>query len=98
MDKHHSKQPKRKATRLPNFDYSAGGAYFLTICTHNHSPLLSKVSTAVGEGLAPPAITLKPCGKIAEEQLLALETRYPNLDIDSYVIMPSRSIPSRIRL
>ena len=55
----------------------------------------------VGEGLAPPAtsplfvpddavakIQLKPCGEIAEKQLLLLEKRYPSVAIWDYVIMP----------
>ena len=55
----------------------------------------------VGEGLAPPAslplfvpddavakIQLKPCGEIAEKQLLLLENRYPTVSISDYVIMP----------
>ena len=55
----------------------------------------------VGEGLAPPAtfplfvpddavakIQLKPCGEIAEKQLLLLEKRYPSVAILDYVIMP----------
>ena len=55
----------------------------------------------VGEGLAPPAsfplfvpddvvakIKLKPCGQIAEKQLLLLEKRYPSVAIWDYVIMP----------
>ena len=27
--------PKRKRTRLKNFDYSSNGAYFVTVCTQN---------------------------------------------------------------
>ncbi len=58
-----NKLPKRKPTRLRNFDYSSTGAYFVTICTGGRKPILSKVvriaaktqQTPVGEGLAPPA-------------------------------------------
>ena len=48
--------PKRKAMRLPEYDYSAPGAYFVTVCTHGWRCLLSEL--AVGEGLAPPAVNL----------------------------------------
>ncbi len=58
----------------------------MTICTENRKNILSSV---VGEGLAPPEIRLKPCGKIAEEQLSLLEQRYSNISIDRYVIMPN---------
>ena len=45
---------------------------------------------AVGEGLAPPEITvkLKPCGEIVKEQLQLIETRFPNVTVEDYVIMP----------
>ena len=32
--------PKRKPHRLPDFDYSTPGAYFITICTHNRKCIL----------------------------------------------------------
>ena len=49
----------------------------------------------VGEGLAPPdvappeiTVKLKPCGEIAKEQLQSIETRFPDVTIEDYVIMP----------
>ena len=63
--------PKRKPTRLKNFDYSTAGAYFITVCTRDRMQILSDVvrvdeglsptapnngTTPVGEGLAPPEI------------------------------------------
>ena len=92
--------PKRKHPRLNNYDYSSGGAYFITICTQNRQCVLSRI---VGRGLAPAEINkgkgLAPAeankvehtlfGKIAEQQLLLLTERYPNLIIDSYIIMPN---------
>ena len=56
-----------------------------------NNPLVSETNDyAVGEGLAPPAysVKLKPCGEIAEEQLKNLEKRYQNVKIEDYVIMP----------
>ena len=57
--------PKRKSTRLKNFDYSSAGAYFVTICVQDRMHILSEIKKAdlpyctpeltVGEGLAPPA-------------------------------------------
>ena len=35
--------PTRKATRLKNFDYNSGGAYFITICTQNKRRILSSI-------------------------------------------------------
>ena len=79
--------PQRKSPRLQNFDYSQGGAYFITICTKDQHCVLSKVT--VGEGLAPPELTLLPFGKIADTQLQSLSTRFPTLTVDKYVIMPN---------
>ncbi len=79
--------PRRKGMRLAGFDYGTPGAYFVTICTRNRACILSDI--AVGEGLAPPSVTLTEIGKIAEEQLLLLPERFPNMHIDNYVIMPN---------
>ncbi len=78
--------PKRKHPRLDGFDYSTGGAYYITICTQNRRCLLSHI---VGRGLAPAEIEYTIYGRIAEEQLLLLEQRYPTLKIDQYIIMPN---------
>ena len=81
--------PKRKHPRLKNFDYGSDGAYFITICTKNRRCLLSHI---VGRGLAPADtcnITYTPLGKIAETQLLLLESRFASLTVDQYVIMPN---------
>lgn len=43
----------------------------------------------VGEGLAPPETRLSEIGRIAEEQILALEERFPSVSIDRYVVMPN---------
>ncbi len=35
--------PERKRTRLGEYDYSAAGAYFVTICTKNRRCILSDI-------------------------------------------------------
>ena len=79
--------PKRKPTRLKEYDYSQNGAYFVTICTRGKKCILSDI--IVGQGLAPAETVLTQYGKIAEEQLLTLEKRYKTIEIDKYVIMPN---------
>ncbi len=79
--------PKRKPTRLKDFDYSSAGRYFITICTENRRELLSKIN--VGQGLAPAENRLTKYGEIAREQIELLENRYKNIKIDKYVIMPN---------
>ncbi len=68
-----TKLPQRKPTRLPEFDYSNNGVYFVTICTHNRKKILSEIF--VGQGLGPAEIILSKYGEIAEKQIFALEKR-----------------------
>lgn len=79
--------PKRKHTRLKDYDYSQNGYYFVTINTSNNKPILS----TVGRGLAPAEnqCILSPIGVVCEEQLAELEKRYDYIKIDKYVIMPT---------
>lgn len=78
--------PKRKPTRLKNFDYSQNGYYFVTICTYNKTKIFGNI---VGQGLAPAENKLSSFGIFAEEELLDLENRYGHIKIDKYVIMPN---------
>ena len=77
----------RKHIRLKNYDYSQCGYYYVTIHTANNEYTLS----TVGRGLAPASyeIKLTETGKVAEQQLFALEERFKGVQIDKYVIMPN---------
>ena len=80
--------PNHKHPRLKEYDYSLPGYYYVTVHTKDGSPRLS----SVGRGLAPAAsasIRLTAAGKIVTDQLLALESRFPGVRIDKYVIMPT---------
>lgn len=81
------KYPQRKSRRLSGYDYSENGSYFITICTHQRKHLFGKIT--VGQGLAPAEMQLSNYGKIAEQELLSLNTRYPAVHLDQYVIMPN---------
>ncbi len=80
--------PKRKPTRLKEYDYSQNGAYFVTICVKNKEKLLSKI--IVGEGLcALPQNILTPIGKEVEKSIRYINDDYCRVKIDKYVIMPN---------
>ncbi len=79
--------PKRKATRLKGYDYSLNNGYFVTVCTHNRKHVFGHIPN-VGQGLAPAETELSVYGMIARKQIMNLETRYPFLKIDKYIIMP----------
>ncbi len=76
--------PKRKPTRLKDFDYSKCGAYFITICTENRKNLLSLI---VGEGSSLTQLT--PYGKIADKWINELSCKYREISVDHYVVMPN---------
>ena len=76
--------PKRKPTRLKEFDYSQNGYYFITICTKDRKRILSKI---VGEGSPLPKLTLH--GEIIQKYILSIPQKYPNVNFDKYVIMPN---------
>ena len=81
--------PKRKPTRLKDYDYSSPGAYFVTICTQDRKQILSKISI-VGEGLrALPKNELTPIGSVVEKSICYIDNLYENFKIDKYVIMPN---------
>ena len=80
--------PKRKPTRLKNYDYSSEGAYFITMCTHNKQKILCDIG--VGEGLcALPSINLTPIGEEVNESIKFIDNTYDNISVDKYVIMPN---------
>lgn len=76
--------PKRKSTRLTDFDYSMTGAYFLTVCTENRRNILSAI---VGEGS--PLPQLSQYGKIVDMWIQKIPEKYPEISVDCYVIMPN---------
>jgi len=71
----------RKITRLPEYDYSGEGAYYVTICTKNKACILGDIK----EG----QMKLTPIGEIAQEQIQNTPHIRGNVAIDSFVIMPN---------
>ena len=72
---------ERKINRLREYDYSTGGAYFVTICTQDRRKILSSI---VGDGFPVP----QACGIIAEKYIAQISEKYPLIAVDKYVIMP----------
>ena len=80
------KLSKRKPNRLPDYDYSAEGYYFTTICTSQKQKILCNI---VMEGLcALPKTILTDIGKDVEKALLYINDNYA-AEIKKYVIMPN---------
>lgn len=80
-------QPKRKNIRLTTYDYSAPGAYFITVCTQNKENLFwSDVGAVIGR---PEDVPLNHTGQIVDQAIENIPNHYPAISIDRYVIMPN---------
>ena len=71
----------RHSIRLPGYDYSRAGAYYLTINTHKKEHLLSEVVGGV--------VQLTPVGEIVQKEWLKIPTNFSNVALDAFVIMPN---------
>ena len=76
----------RKTPRYQGFDYNSVGMYFITICTKDRKPILSKVGTGV---LDCPQIQLTRMGEIVDKYIKQLDSFYEYMSVESYVIMPN---------
>ncbi len=63
---------QRQSLRLPTYDYSSSGAYFVTICLHERQPLLEHAELRA----------------ILEDSWQRLPERFPGITLDEFVIMP----------
>lgn len=77
----------RKQNRLPFYDYSQNGAYFVTICTKDRSYILGEVVR--GGVLDAPQMILSEYGAIVDETIKEINNTYTHLQIDKYAIMPN---------
>ncbi len=81
--------PQRKPNRIPEYDYSQNGAYFVTICTHDRKNILSKISVGTPlPGCPQETVQLLWHGQIADKYIKQMNTFYKNLTVDKYMIMP----------
>src|SRR3989339_1104347 len=71
----------RKLNRLKGYDYSRGGAYFVTICAQNREESFGEIKNG--------RAFLNICGKIVSDQWLWLAERYNYVRLDEYIIMPN---------
>ena len=80
--------PERKPIRLPDYDYSSPGAYFVTICTQGRRCVLSSIRRGALRPCGRPDLRLSRYGKIAEQAFRRVEELY-GVSFDVYVIMPN---------
>lgn len=73
--------PDRKNIRLPDYDYSSPGCYFVTICTFRkrHSLGLIKDEQSI----------LNKNGKLVSGYWASIPDIYSNVELDEFVVMPN---------
>lgn len=76
--KHH-----RRSIRLPNYDYSQSGAYFITIVAWQRKCLFGEVIDG--------RMKLNKFGLVAAQQWEKLPKRFPNIELGAFVIMPNHT-------
>ena len=79
---------ERKPLRLPDYDYSRTGVYFLTLCAKDKAPLFGKICVG-GGALDAPKVELSPYGIAVERWLTGCKDTYRDLAVLKYVIMPN---------
>lgn len=71
----------RRSVRLPEYDYSIPGAYFVTICAYNRQCLFGRI--------ADHKVKLNRLGEIASEELAKTATIRTNVRIAQSIVMPN---------
>jgi REP element-mobilizing transposase RayT len=81
MAKYNPKIHHRRSIRYKGYDYSKSGLYFITINCQNN---VYRFGDVVNEEMK-----LNEFGKIAHEEWIKLEDRFPNFELDVFQIMPN---------
>jgi REP element-mobilizing transposase RayT len=73
--------PQRRALRLPEYDYSSHGAYFVTICTHEKKCLFGQVIDD--------SMVLNKFGEIVWACWQDIPYHYPDVNNEIFIVMPN---------
>jgi REP element-mobilizing transposase RayT len=71
----------RHSIRLPDFDYSQPGEYYITIVTHERQHLFGKIVDF--------EMQLNDLGKIVMDCWSTIPDHFTNVDLGEYVVMPN---------
>lgn len=74
-------EKSRFSLRLPGYDYSQTGAYYVTICVNEHRCIFGDI---LGE-----TIQLNAAGLIVRQYWLELQRAFTHLAVDEFVVMPN---------
>jgi len=72
---------RRRSIRLPGYDYTSTGAYFVTICVHGWECLLGEVVDAV----------MRPSefGQVVSRYWMRIPVHVAHVELDEWVVMPN---------
>ncbi len=71
----------RCSIRLPQYDYSQAGVYFVTVCSHERRCLFCKIDNF--------RIHLNPVGRVVSECWMEIPCHFANVSLDAFVVMPN---------
>ena len=71
----------RRSIRLRDFDYSANGAYFVTICTQGRECLFG--------GICDGEMILNEAGRRVTQTWTTLAAKFPEIVLGEFVVMPN---------
>ena len=74
-------RPRRRSLRLPGYDYSQAGAYFITACSQNRVMLFG--------GVIDGDVQLNEMGTIVQQTWDELPAHYNGIDLDAFIVMPN---------
>jgi len=81
MPKKFKNKYRISSSRLPNYDYSQSGCYFITICTKNRECFFG--------GIVDANMQLSKIGQIAQKYWLEIPNHFPFAVLDEFIIMPN---------
>lgn len=70
----------RRSIRMKNFDYSASGEYFVTICTQGREQVFGKIQNGIS--------VLSPAGQMVSAWWTEINRMHPMVETEAYVVMP----------
>ena len=75
------KNNRRKSIRLPHYDYSQNGAYFITICIKNRACFFGKIENG--------KMQKNELGEMAEKFWYEITNSFGDVFLDEFVVMPN---------
>jgi len=74
-------KPRRRSIRLPGYDYSQPGAYFITVCTHRRALLFGRIKET--------EMLLHRIGTIVAQCWQRIPQHFPTVGLDQWIVMPN---------